>query len=216
LSFRSPVRGVHLRRERIIVVLENKIFVYNFADLKAVAPDRHFEQPQGPLRRVTAARKGQVRVEHYKARKTKFINAHTSRIACFVLSQDGRLIATATTKGTLVRIYNASEGNLLHEKKYLMDNSSSFPITSLSCSLTTSNSSLQMLRFRLNFEAASISPYQSVNSLPPPALGNPNIRRTVSFRLCVLLWECVYLRHKHHSHTITSLHHSHNMTSYII
>jgi WD40 repeat protein len=58
-------------------------------------------------------------VEHYKARKTKFINAHTSRIACFVLSQDGRLIATATTKGTLVRIYNASEGNLLHEVCFL-------------------------------------------------------------------------------------------------
>jgi WD repeat-containing protein 45 len=41
-------------------------------------------------------------VEHYKARKTKFINAHTSRIACFALSQDGRLIATASTKELLL------------------------------------------------------------------------------------------------------------------
>lgn len=61
------------------------------------------------------AQKGQVRVEHYGARKTKFINAHTSRVACFALSQDGRLIATASTKGTLVRIFNAAEGNLLQE-----------------------------------------------------------------------------------------------------
>jgi hypothetical protein len=34
--------------------------------------------------------------------------------------------------------------------------------------------------------------------------------------VCSTVGLCVYLRHKHHSHTITSSHHSHNMTSYII
>ncbi|BAB93248.1 putative WD repeat domain 45 [Oryza sativa Japonica Group] len=125
LSFRSPVRGVRLRRDRIIVVLENKIFVYNFADLKLVhqietAPNPKglcavSQQPGSIVLVCPGAQKGQVRVEHYGARKTKFINAHTSRVACFALSQDGRLIATASTKGTLVRIYNAAEGNLLQE-----------------------------------------------------------------------------------------------------
>jgi hypothetical protein len=62
-----------------------------------------------------------------------------------------------------------------------MDSSSSFPTTSMSCSLTTSNSSLDMFRSHLSFVAAPISPYQSVNFLPPPALGKPNMRRTVSF-----------------------------------
>jgi WD repeat-containing protein 45 len=129
LSFRSPVRGVRLRRERIIVVLENKIFVYNFADLKLLHQIDTLSNPKG-LCAVSqqpgsivlvcpGAQKGQVRVEHYKTRKTKFINAHTSRIACFALSQDGRLIATASTKGTLVRIYNAAEGNLLQEVSFL-------------------------------------------------------------------------------------------------
>ena len=33
LSFRVPVRGVRLRRDKIVVVLEHKIYVYNFADL---------------------------------------------------------------------------------------------------------------------------------------------------------------------------------------
>ncbi|KAF0923452.1 hypothetical protein E2562_006349 [Oryza meyeriana var. granulata] len=125
LSFRSPVRGVRLRRDRIIVVLENKIFVYNFADLKLVhqietAPNPKglcavSQQPGSIVLVCPSAQKGQVRVEHYGARKTKFINAHTSRVACFALSQDGRLIATASTKGTLIRIYNAAEGNLLQE-----------------------------------------------------------------------------------------------------
>ncbi|KAL5222498.1 hypothetical protein ABZP36_027211 [Zizania latifolia] len=125
LSFRSPVRGVRLRRDRIVVILENKIFVYNFADLKLVhqmetAPNPKglcavSQQPGSIVLVCPGAQKGQVRVEHYGARKTKFINAHTSRVACFALSQDGRLIATASTKGTLIRIYNAAEGNLLQE-----------------------------------------------------------------------------------------------------
>ncbi|KAG8054020.1 hypothetical protein GUJ93_ZPchr0001g31209 [Zizania palustris] len=125
LSFRSPVRGVRLRRDRIVVVLENKVFVYNFADLKLMhqietAPNPKglcavSQQPGSIVLVCPGAQKGQVRVEHYGARKTKFINAHTSRVACFALSQDGRLIATASSKGTLVRIYNAAEGNLLQE-----------------------------------------------------------------------------------------------------
>ncbi|AQK94544.1 Autophagy-related protein 18a [Zea mays] len=47
LSFRSPVRGVRLRRERIIVVLENKIFVYNFTDLKLLYQIDTLSNPKG-------------------------------------------------------------------------------------------------------------------------------------------------------------------------
>jgi WD repeat-containing protein 45 len=128
LSFRSRVRGVRLRRDRIVVVLENKIFVYNFADLKLVhqldtAPNPKglcavSQQPGSIVLVCPAAQKGQIRVEHYGAKKTKFINAHASRVACFALSQDGRLIATASTKGTLVRIFSAAEGNLLQEVSF--------------------------------------------------------------------------------------------------
>uniref|UniRef100_A0ACD5X8V8 Uncharacterized protein n=1 Tax=Avena sativa TaxID=4498 RepID=A0ACD5X8V8_AVESA len=125
LSFKSPVRGVRLRRDRIVVVLDTKVYVYNFADLKLVhhietAPNPKglcavSQQPGSIVLVCPGAQKGQIRVEHYGARKTKFINAHSSRVACFALSQDGRLIATASTKGTLVRIFNAAEGNLLQE-----------------------------------------------------------------------------------------------------
>ncbi|CAL9130838.1 unnamed protein product [Musa acuminata var. zebrina] len=125
LSFRSEVRAVRLRRDRIIVVLDHKIFVYNFADLKLVHQIETVPNPkglcavsqqQGSLVLVCpGGQKGQVRVEHYGARRTKFIMAHDSRIACFALSQDGRLIATASTKGTLVRIFSTVDGTLLQE-----------------------------------------------------------------------------------------------------
>ncbi|XP_011033574.1 PREDICTED: autophagy-related protein 18a-like isoform X2 [Populus euphratica] len=125
LSFRSEVRSVKLRRDRIIVVLEQKIFVYNFADLKLVHQIETIANPKGLCAVSHGAgslvlvcpglQKGQVRVEHYAAKRTKFIMAHDSRIACFSLTQDGQLLATASTKGTLVRVFNAADGTLLQE-----------------------------------------------------------------------------------------------------
>ncbi|KAL6339762.1 hypothetical protein AAG906_034848 [Vitis piasezkii] len=125
LSFRSEVRAVKLRRDRIIVVLEQKIFLYNFADLKLLHQIETIANPRGlcAVSQLTASlvlvcpglQKGQVRVEHYASRRTKFFAAHDSRLACFALTTDGQLLATASTKGTLVRIFNTSDGTRLQE-----------------------------------------------------------------------------------------------------
>lgn len=125
LSFRSEVRRVRLRRDRIVVVLEQKIFVYNFADLKLLHQIETIVNPKGLcvvsqtggsfVLVCPGLQKGQVRVENYSNKKTKFILGHDSRIACLALTQDGQFLATASTKGTLVRIYNTLEGTLLQE-----------------------------------------------------------------------------------------------------
>lgn len=125
LSFRSEVRSVRLRRDRIVVVLEQKVFVYNFADLKLLHQIETIANPKGLcvvsqtvgslVLVCPGLQKGQVRIEHYATKRTKFIMAHDSRIACFALSQDGMLLATASTKGTLIRVFNAVDGTLLQE-----------------------------------------------------------------------------------------------------
>ncbi|KAK7269355.1 hypothetical protein RIF29_22080 [Crotalaria pallida] len=125
LSFRSEVKGVRLRRDQIVVVLGHKIFVYNFADLKVLHQIETIANPRGlcEVSHVSGSmvlvcpglQKGQVRVEHYASKRTKFIMAHDSRIACFALTQDGRLLATASSKGTLVRVFNTMDGSLLQE-----------------------------------------------------------------------------------------------------
>ncbi|KAK3007856.1 hypothetical protein RJ639_014585, partial [Escallonia herrerae] len=125
LTFRSEVRAVRLRRDRIVVVLEQKIFVYNFADLNLLHQIETVVNPKG-LCAVSHAsglfvlvcpgvRKGEVRVENYMSQRTKYIVAHDSGIACFSLTQDGQLLATASTKGTLLRIFNTNDGTLLQE-----------------------------------------------------------------------------------------------------
>lgn len=125
LSFRSEVKAVKLRRDLIVVVLDQKIFVYNFSDLKILNQIETIANPKGlcAISQNAASlilvcpglQKGQIRIEHYASKSTKFIMAHDSRIACFALSADGQLIATCSSKGTLVRIFSTVDGNILQE-----------------------------------------------------------------------------------------------------
>ncbi|CAN1355880.1 Autophagy-related protein 18a [Linum perenne] len=59
--------------------------------------------------------KGQIRVENYRSKLSKFVMAHDSKVACMSLNQDGRLLATASSKGTLVRVFKTLDGSLLQE-----------------------------------------------------------------------------------------------------
>lgn len=124
-SFRSDVRAVKLRRDRIVVVLEHKIYVYNFMDLKLLHQIDTLTNPRGlcclshhsntSVLACPGLQRGQVRIDHFGLKVTKFINAHDSNIACFTLTMDGLLLATASTKGTLIRIFNTMDGTRLQE-----------------------------------------------------------------------------------------------------
>ncbi|KAL3591183.1 hypothetical protein D5086_009823 [Populus alba] len=125
LSFRSEVKNVKLRRDMIVVVLNQKIFVYNFLDLKLLNQIETVSNPTGlceishnssPMVLVCLGlQKGQIRVENFGSKKSKFVMAHDSRVVCMSLTQDGRRLATASSKGTLIRVFNALDGTLLQE-----------------------------------------------------------------------------------------------------
>mmetsp|Transcript_4908 Transcript_4908/g.6669 ORF Transcript_4908/g.6669 Transcript_4908/m.6669 type:complete len:362 (-) Transcript_4908:85-1170(-) len=125
LSFRSEVRAVRLRRDRVVVVLEHKVYVYNFADLKLLHQIETLANPRGlcalspNAAYLTLAcpglHKGEVRVELYESKRTKFIAAHESPLACLALSLDGALLATASEKGTILRVFNTADGTKLRE-----------------------------------------------------------------------------------------------------
>lgn len=55
----------------------------------------------------------QVRVELFDVRRTRFVLAHTSALAAITLSTDGKLLATASERGTLVRIHSTHDGSKL-------------------------------------------------------------------------------------------------------
>jgi WD40 repeat protein len=125
LSFRSQVRAVKLRRDRIVVVLEDKIYVYNLADLKLLHQIETFSNIKGicALSPASAScvlacpgqRKGEIRIELYSLKKTRFLQGHDSSLACMALCRNGALLATASTKGTLIRIFSTADGVKLQE-----------------------------------------------------------------------------------------------------
>nr|GMD57722.1 autophagy-related protein 18D-like [Ipomoea batatas] len=137
-SFRSEVRAVKLRRDRFVVVLKYKIYVYNFMDLKLLHQIETLENPRGlcclshysntSVLACPGLRRGQVRVEHFGLNMTKLIKAHDSQIACLTLTMDGLLLATASTKGTLIRIFNTMDGTQLQEVRRGVDKADIYSI----------------------------------------------------------------------------------------
>lgn len=125
LSFRSEVKAVKLRRDRVVVVLEYKIYVYNFADLKLVDHIETTMNSKGlcalcPYSSNTVLvcpglQRGHVRVELYDMKKTNLIAAHETSLSCFALNFDGTRLATASEKGTLIRIWDTTTGDPLQE-----------------------------------------------------------------------------------------------------
>lgn len=138
-SFRSDVRAVRLRRDRIVVVLEHKIYVYNFLDLKLLHQIETLANPRGLcclshhsstfVLACPGLQRGQVRIEHFGLNLIKLINAHDSHIACLTLTLDGLLLATASTRGTLIRIFNTLDGTRLQEVRRGLDSADIYSIT---------------------------------------------------------------------------------------
>ncbi|KAH0645481.1 hypothetical protein KY284_033365 [Solanum tuberosum] len=131
LCFRSEVRRIRLRKDCLVVVLEHKIFVYNFSNLELLFQIETTTNPKGLCEVSQTAdqlvlvcpglQKGQVWVKHNASKSTKSIVAHDSVLACFALTREGNLLATASTKGTLIRIFNTLEGTLLQEVRRGLD-----------------------------------------------------------------------------------------------
>lgn len=124
LLFRSEVKSVRLRRDHIVVVLLQNIYVYNFSDFKLIHRIETLENPlglceislKGPM--VLAClglERGYVRVELYATKKCKHVMVHNSSVAFVALMNDGSLMATASSKGTLVRVFRTADGSLLQE-----------------------------------------------------------------------------------------------------
>ena len=131
LKFRTEVHAVRLRRDRVVVVLESKVFVYRFKDLKLLDQITTVANPKGLVALCSEAKnnvlavpglnRGIIRIELYDIAKATLIKAHDADLACFALNADGSKIASASEKGTLIRIWNCHNGDPLRELRRGMD-----------------------------------------------------------------------------------------------
>ncbi|XBI52820.1 hypothetical protein VPH35_035143 [Triticum aestivum] len=76
------------------------------------------EEPNGPATLVYALplpEAGSVQVRRRGRAGSVSVRAHGSGVACLALSRDGRLLATAGSRGTLLRIFSTADGTKLQE-----------------------------------------------------------------------------------------------------
>lgn len=140
LSFRQRVLTTKLRRDRIVVVLRDRVYVYNFSDLSlldkvhtgdnalgligistdhggvggftATIMNANNNAPvggsdnNGMVLACPGTQRGQVRIELYGLRRTTFVDAHDSALGALALSVDGCLLATASERGTVIRLFD--------------------------------------------------------------------------------------------------------------
>ncbi len=125
LLFKTEVYAVRLRRDRVVVVLANKVHVHRFKDLKLLQLITTADNTSGLIAQsistghnvlaVPGLVPGSVRVELFDLGKCVVVTAHVSELAAIALSADGDQLATASGKGTIVRVWDTVTGIMLRE-----------------------------------------------------------------------------------------------------
>ena len=131
IRFNSNIIKVKLREDCIISILENRIYLLDINTLETIDILDTFDNPNGifsmsninnKLNIAFPQNKGKIQLEYYniikenfKKDETKIINAHESFIAFLTLNNEGNVLATASDKGTLIRLFNVYNQEMIAE-----------------------------------------------------------------------------------------------------
>jgi len=129
VSFHSEVLKIMLSKELLVVALEDKVFVFNFDNLKCIDQIETLDNPHGicamsqgekPINTVVTwphEFEGMLKVHIYVKEKgiENIFTAHETEIGALSVNLEGTLIASASVKGTLIRIISVESGEQLQE-----------------------------------------------------------------------------------------------------
>ncbi|KAH9310423.1 hypothetical protein KI387_025458, partial [Taxus chinensis] len=127
ITFDSKVKAVKVGWGYIVAALENEIYVYRcsqqevglFHKIETLPNPKGLcvisDQSSTPVLACPGLKKGYVYVGNIGEKDTMFISAHNSHIACLALSRTGDLLATASSNGTVIRIFNTFDGACLQQ-----------------------------------------------------------------------------------------------------
>uniref|UniRef100_A0A8B9J7Q2 WD repeat domain 45 n=1 Tax=Astyanax mexicanus TaxID=7994 RepID=A0A8B9J7Q2_ASTMX len=131
-TFTKPVLAVRMRHDKIIIVLKNRIYVYSFPDnpvklfefdtrdnakgLCDVSPSMEKQLLVFPGHKCGSLQLVDLSNTKPGTSSAPFtINAHQSEIACLALNQPGSVVASASRKGTLIRLFDTTTRDKLVE-----------------------------------------------------------------------------------------------------
>jgi len=110
------IYGVKFNKECFAIVCQNSVKLFNFRDMTFLDKVDTYDNPGGVCALSTneqsrilvtpGSKPGYVNVFNYETKTQKSFFCHNGPISCLSLNSDATMVATASTKGTLVRISN--------------------------------------------------------------------------------------------------------------
>lgn len=121
----SSVKNLKLKKDKIIIVCEQRIYVYSTDKYKLIENIETFKNELGAIGINTDQEftvmgfphttEGFIKVKYYEKSQEVEINAHDTLITCISINSDGSLVATASMKGTIIRVFSVNDGQFLEE-----------------------------------------------------------------------------------------------------
>ena len=124
----SSVKNLKLKKDKIIIVCEQRIYVYSADKYKLIETIETYKNEIGaigvnanpnftvigfPI--IQSEQAGFIKVKYYEKSHEVEINAHNSLIYCISINSDGTLVATASNNGHIIRIFYISNGDFIEE-----------------------------------------------------------------------------------------------------
>ncbi|KAL5051874.1 autophagy-related protein 18 [Aspergillus fruticulosus] len=209
LTFPTTVLAVKLNRKRLVIVLEDQIYLYDIQTMKllytietspnpnalcALSPSSEncylaYPLPQKaapssfnppahapPGNTHVSPTSGEVLVfDTLKLEAINVIEAHRSPLACITLNGDGTLIATASDKGTIIRVFSVPDGHKLYQFRR-----GSIPSRIFSMSFNTTSTLLCVSSSTETIHLFKLSHPSQLQETSPPNTSSTGRRRSLS------------------------------------
>lgn len=132
LAFPAAIHAVRLNRRRLVAVLFESLYVYDISNMKllhtietgtnphslcALAPSSEmcFLASVAPVGHTDATPGHVVLYDLLTLSIANVVHAHRTKLACIAINAQGTLLATASEKGTVVRVFSVPEGRLQYQ-----------------------------------------------------------------------------------------------------
>jgi len=145
INFNSDIKDVNITKEYILVQCNSKIYIYQFDTLALVKSvdissdnvimGMGIEDSKYLI--YTNEEPGELNITKFDSDYLGKIKAHKNEIDILQVSNDGKYLITASTKGTLIRIFSIETQELVQEVRRGCD-----PVKILDLSLSNDNSVL--------------------------------------------------------------------------
>jgi hypothetical protein len=128
IIFNKEVLNVKMRMDKIFGVCENKIYIFNLNTLETFQTLKTYHNPTGIIA-ISSGESNKLMIAYpaefqgivsirdcfdsKSIKNSKVVKAHDSRVACLSINNNGTLLATSSENGTLIRVFDLENGEII-------------------------------------------------------------------------------------------------------